>query len=130
MLLLFGLLLVALTGAFTGLLIAGNLAGGPEYQVMILGRDLVTLDSLGIFLAGLALALLFCLGLALVAWSRRARRAHRTAVRHDRRAAATGASRAPRTDEPVLDERSAAEPPAAGPREPARPGRPRDLPGH
>ncbi|MFJ4670693.1 hypothetical protein [Kitasatospora purpeofusca] len=57
--LLFGLLLVAVTGAFTGLLIAGNLSGGPEYQVVLLGHDLVTLNSLGIFLAGLALALLF-----------------------------------------------------------------------
>ncbi|MED7947695.1 hypothetical protein [Streptomyces sp. BE303] len=63
--LLFGLLLIVATGAFTGLLIADNLSGGPEYQVTILGQDLVTLDALGIFLAGLALALLFCLGLAL-----------------------------------------------------------------
>ncbi|MFF7586213.1 hypothetical protein ACFZCK_01825 [Kitasatospora purpeofusca] len=73
--LLFGLLLVALTGAFTGLLIAGNLSGGPEYQVVLLGHDLVTLNSLGIFLAGLALALLFCLGLLLARAGRSARRA-------------------------------------------------------
>ncbi|MFF2951614.1 hypothetical protein ACFVVU_09795 [Kitasatospora sp. NPDC057965] len=71
--LLFGLLLVAVTGAFTGLLIADNLSGGPEYQVTILGIDLVTLNSLAVFLAGLALALLFCLGLWLMATARRAR---------------------------------------------------------
>ncbi|WP_223243049.1 hypothetical protein, partial [Streptomyces sp. CBMA123] len=77
--LLLGLLLLAASGAFTGLLIADNLGGGPEYQVTILGNDLVKLDSLGIFLAGLALALVFCLGLAMMrpAWrpSRRAERA-------------------------------------------------------
>ncbi|MFG3227202.1 hypothetical protein ACGF07_20760 [Kitasatospora sp. NPDC048194] len=77
--LLLGLLLMAASGAFIGLLIADNLSGGPEYQVTILGNDLVKLDSLGIFLSGVALALLFCLGLALM-WPRR-RRA-RAAGRH------------------------------------------------
>ncbi|MFD5461879.1 hypothetical protein ACFWIQ_03495 [Kitasatospora sp. NPDC127059] len=78
--LLLGLLLLAASGAFTGLLIADNLGGGPEYQVTILGNDLVKLDSLGIFLAGLALALVFCLGLAMMRPSRRAsRRPVRTA---------------------------------------------------
>ncbi|WP_380282807.1 hypothetical protein [Kitasatospora purpeofusca] len=100
--LLFGLLLVAVTGAFTGLLIADNLAGGPEYQVTILGTDLVTLNSLGIFLAGLALALLFCLGLALMRAARRARLFRRT-PRHDRRTAA--GTRAPGTEERTADER-------------------------
>ncbi|WP_244215585.1 hypothetical protein [Kitasatospora purpeofusca] len=85
--LLFGLLLVAVTGAFTGLLIAGNLSGGPEYQVVLLGHDLVTLNSLGIFLAGLALALLFCLGLVLARAGRSARRARVAEV-----AGATGAT--------------------------------------
>ncbi|MER5352323.1 hypothetical protein ABT093_18585 [Kitasatospora sp. NPDC002551] len=111
--LLFGLLLVAATAAFTGLLIADNLSGGPEYQVTILGNQLVTLDSLGIFLAGLALALLFCLGLALAAAARRRARTgpvRRTAV----------AERAPRTDgrtagEPVARERTEGEPVAGGP---------------
>ncbi|MFB8202455.1 hypothetical protein [Kitasatospora purpeofusca] len=80
--LLFGLLLVALTGAFAGLLIADNLSGGPEYQVVLLGHDLVTLNSLGIFLAGLALALLFCLGLVLARAGRSARRARATGHGH------------------------------------------------
>ncbi|MFF8772578.1 hypothetical protein [Kitasatospora sp. NPDC015120] len=99
--LLIGLLLVAATAAFTGLLIADNLSGGPEYQVTILGHQLVTLSSLGVFLAGLALALLFCLGLALAAAARRRRRVHRT-DRRDRRAAAAP-RRAPGTRERVVD---------------------------
>ncbi|MFF2078537.1 hypothetical protein ACFVXG_27745 [Kitasatospora sp. NPDC058162] len=68
--LLLGLLLMAASGAFAGLLIADNLSGGPEYQVTILGNGLATLDSLGIFLAGLGLALVFCLGLALMRLTR------------------------------------------------------------
>ncbi|MFI8084414.1 hypothetical protein ACIF6L_26890 [Kitasatospora sp. NPDC086009] len=71
--LLLGLLLMAAAGAFTGLLIADNLNGGPDYQVSVLGSDLVTLNSLAIFLAGVALALLFCLGLALIVLARRTR---------------------------------------------------------
>ncbi|MER7705763.1 hypothetical protein ABTX81_23075 [Kitasatospora sp. NPDC097605] len=117
--LLFGLLLVAATAAFTGLLIADNLSGGPEYQVTILGQDLVKLSSLGIFLAGLALALLFCLGLALAGAARRARtRPLRRTTRRERRAAV--GTRAPRTaerpaeeppaDEPVAEERVTGEP--------------------
>ncbi|MFF7457024.1 hypothetical protein [Kitasatospora sp. NPDC008115] len=108
--LLFGLLLVAATAAFTGLLIADNLSGGPEYQVTILGNDLVTLNSLGVFLAGLALALLFCLGLALAGAARKARtRPARRTTRRDRRAAAVAGTRAPRTDERLADERMVTE---------------------
>ncbi|MGW3071536.1 hypothetical protein [Kitasatospora sp. NPDC001132] len=75
--LLLGLLLMAASGAFVGLLIADNLSGGPDYQVMILGHRLVVLNSLSIFLAGVALALLFCLGLALIRLSGRVRRSSR-----------------------------------------------------
>ncbi|MFD0402186.1 hypothetical protein ACFV84_36740 [Kitasatospora sp. NPDC059811] len=76
--LLLGLLLMAAAGAFAGLLIADNLSGGPDYQATVLGIRLPALDSLGIFLAGLALALLFCLGLALmVLTARRSRRTRR-----------------------------------------------------
>ncbi|MFE9773459.1 hypothetical protein ACFYOV_17595 [Streptomyces sp. NPDC005931] len=59
-----GLLLVAATAAFTGLVIADNLSGGPEYAVSLFDRDIATLNTLAVFCAGLALALLFCLGLA------------------------------------------------------------------
>ncbi|WP_223205828.1 hypothetical protein [Streptomyces xanthii] len=60
-----GLLLLAATGAFTALAIAGNLGGGPEYTVSVLDHDIATMNTLAIFCSGLALALVFCLGLAM-----------------------------------------------------------------
>lgn len=77
--LLLGLLLMSASGAFIGLLIADNIAGGPEYQATVLGNDLVTLNSLGVFLAGVALGLVFCLGLALTGLARRTRPVRPTA---------------------------------------------------
>lgn len=74
-----GLLLAAASAAFVGLLIAYNTSGGPEYTVTIFDRDLVTLDMLAIFATGLALALIFCLGLAMAAAGPRRR------ARHNRR---------------------------------------------
>ncbi|MER5213605.1 hypothetical protein ABT063_24295 [Streptomyces sp. NPDC002838] len=59
-----GLLLLAATGAFTGLVIADNLSGGPEYTVSVLGQDIATMNALAIFCSGLALALIFSLGLS------------------------------------------------------------------
>lgn len=75
--LLLGLLLMAGAGAFTGLLIADNLAGGPHYTVSVLGHDIATMNTLGAFLTGVALTLLFGLGLLLLlsAGARRRRRA-------------------------------------------------------
>lgn len=64
--LIIGVLLLAATGAFTGLVIAYNLSGGPEYTVSLFGQHIATMNSLAIFCSGLALALIFCLGLALV----------------------------------------------------------------
>jgi hypothetical protein len=61
-----GLLLLAGTAAFTGLAIADNLSGGPEYSVSVLDHHIATMNTLAIFSAGLALALIFCLGLAVV----------------------------------------------------------------
>ncbi|MFI2608422.1 hypothetical protein [Kitasatospora sp. NPDC018619] len=87
---LLGLLLMAASGAFVGLLIADNLSGGPDYQVTILGNDLVVLNSLSIFLAGVALALLFCLGLALMRLARRVPRRTRPARTPEDQAAAQG----------------------------------------
>ncbi|WP_369405749.1 hypothetical protein [Streptacidiphilus anmyonensis] len=63
--LLLGLLLIAATAAFTGLVIADNLSGGPVHHVTVLGHTIATMNSLEIFLSGLALALIFCLGLAM-----------------------------------------------------------------
>jgi hypothetical protein len=64
--LLLGLLLIAATAAFTGLVIADNLSGGPVYHVTVLGNTIATMNTLEIFLSGLALALIFCLGLAMM----------------------------------------------------------------
>jgi hypothetical protein len=75
--LIIGLLLLAATGAFIGLVIAYNLSGGPEYTVAIFGESVVTLNALAVFCSGLALALLFCLGLALARGGTVHRRHHR-----------------------------------------------------
>jgi hypothetical protein len=77
--LLVGLLLVVLSGAFAGLLIAYNTSGGPEYTVTLFDRDIATLDTLQVFVSGLALALVFCLGLWMMGTSARLRRARRQA---------------------------------------------------
>jgi hypothetical protein len=46
--------------------IAYNTAGGPKYTPQIVGHTLPTLNTLGVFCAGAALALIFCLGLWLI----------------------------------------------------------------
>ncbi|MEU6669090.1 hypothetical protein [Streptomyces sp. NPDC046727] len=61
-----GLLLLAGAGAFTALAIAGNLSGGPEYTVSVLDHDVATMNGLALFSSGLALALIFCAGLAIM----------------------------------------------------------------
>lgn len=63
--LILGLLLLAATGAFTGLLISENWAGGPDYTVTMFGNTLGTLNSLEIFISGIVLTLVFCIGLAM-----------------------------------------------------------------
>ncbi|MFH9173972.1 hypothetical protein [Streptomyces albogriseolus] len=75
--LILGLLLLAAAGAFTGLVIADNLPGGPEYTVSVLGQDIATMNTLAIFCSGLALALIFCAGLSAVASSAAHRRRER-----------------------------------------------------
>ena len=73
---LLGLLLLAATAAFTGLAIAGNLSGGPDYDVSVLDHHIATMNGLALFCSGLALALLFSLGVAMVT-SRATRHRHR-----------------------------------------------------
>ncbi len=81
--LLIGLLLLAATAAFTGLAIAGNLSGGPRYPVSVLGNHVATMNTLEAFSAGLALALLFCLGASLLAGAAtHHRHAHRSPRRY------------------------------------------------
>ncbi|MFI9251029.1 hypothetical protein [Streptomyces sp. NPDC053069] len=72
-----GLLLLAGTGAFTALAIVGNMSGGPEYTVSVLDHDIATMNGLALFSSGLALALIFCLGLAMLATSATHRSRHR-----------------------------------------------------
>ncbi|MEC3996986.1 hypothetical protein VSR01_27145 [Actinacidiphila sp. DG2A-62] len=61
--LILGLLLLACTAAFVGLAIADNLGGGADHNVTVLGHHIATMNGLAIFCAGLALALIFGLGL-------------------------------------------------------------------
>ncbi|MET9875302.1 hypothetical protein ABZZ36_11850 [Actinacidiphila glaucinigra] len=88
--LLLGFVLMGATAAFTGLLIAENLGGGPDYTVTMFGSDIATVNTLGAFLAGLALALVFCLAsvIALAGAGReRSRRAELRRLRRRARAA-------------------------------------------
>jgi len=85
---LLGLLLLCATGAFTGLLIAYNSGGGPDYTVTMFGNTLGTLNSLEIFVAGIVLALLCCLSLAMIVGGGVVSRRRRAARRVERREAA------------------------------------------
>ncbi|MFI5534009.1 hypothetical protein ACIA8O_36270 [Kitasatospora sp. NPDC051853] len=102
---LFGLLLLGAVAAFTGLLIADNLDGGPEYTVTVLGNELATMNSLSIFLAGMALALLFGFALLLLRGGgmRSRRRARERAALTAAAAHADAVPPTPRTGEPVAD---------------------------
>src|SRR6266511_6181628 len=107
--LLVGLVLVALSGAFAGLLIAYNTSGGPEYTVTLFDRTIATVDTLQVFVAGLALGLVFCLGLwmtgasaRMIGTSARLRRARheaeQTAAERDRLANDLAQQQAMRTE--------------------------------
>ncbi|MFG3154654.1 hypothetical protein ACGF7W_21705 [Streptomyces sp. NPDC048219] len=63
---LLGLLLMAGAAAFTGLLIAYNLSGSPDYTVTLLGSQPFTINTLGAFLGGIALTLIFGLGMSML----------------------------------------------------------------
>jgi ABC-type spermidine/putrescine transport system permease subunit I len=80
--LILGLLLLAGSAAFTALVIADNLSGGPEYTVSVLGEDIATMNTLAVFCSGLALALIFCLGLALMSAAKTHRRRRKERERH------------------------------------------------
>ncbi len=94
--LLLGLVLMAAVAAFTGLLIAENFGGGPDYTVTLFGSDVATVDTLGAFLAGLALALVFCLAAVIALAGAGRARSRRTELRRLRRQART-AEHAPDT---------------------------------
>jgi hypothetical protein len=89
--LILGLLLVLASVAAAVLLMAYNATGGPEQMIVLFGRDLVSVNPLQAFVAGIVVALVFCLGLWLVVSSGRRARAARAdyrAVRREARAAA------------------------------------------
>jgi hypothetical protein len=85
MLLLVGLLLLGATAAFTGLLISENLSGGPDYMVTMFGNGLGTVNTMGAFLSGIALALVFCLALAIMSAGAARQHRHRAYSRAGRR---------------------------------------------
>jgi hypothetical protein len=89
--LILGLLLLAGAGVFTGLVIADNTSGGPEYDVSVLGHSIATMNSLEIFCAGLALALIFCLGIVMAMVGGASRRHRSRKLAAARRAAADNA---------------------------------------
>ncbi|MFI6355290.1 hypothetical protein ACIBJF_22110 [Streptomyces sp. NPDC050743] len=72
-----GLLLLAGSGAFTALAVVGNLSGGPAYTVSVLDHHIATMNGLALFGSGLALALVFCLGLAMTTAGGTRRHRHR-----------------------------------------------------
>ena len=75
--LMLALLLVLATGAFAAVAVVENFSGGPDYAVEIFGTQIATLTAPGLFLSGVALTLIFCLGLAvLAAGLKRRRRIH------------------------------------------------------
>ncbi|WP_405010207.1 hypothetical protein [Kitasatospora sp. NBC_01539] len=90
-----GLLLLLATGAFTGLLIVENARTAPDLTLTLVGHD-TTVSTLEVFLAGIALALVFAVGCALALAGRR-RSARRSAelrsARKALRAARPGGAR-------------------------------------
>ena len=132
MLLLLGLLLLCGTAAFTGLLIADNLSGGPDYSVTILGNTIATMNSLEIFLSGLALALIFCFALALMGIGGRLSSRRRALLRSSHGAhAATPHATTARADTDVAVDEETGTPAGTAAGTPARSHRPhRHLFGH
>ncbi|WP_243640134.1 hypothetical protein [Streptacidiphilus pinicola] len=110
--LLFGLLLLGATAAFTGLLIADNLSGGPDYSVVVLGNTIATMNGLEIFLSGVALALIFCLGLAMTRVGGQLARRRRTTLGEARRTGETPIQQSEPWTAPAVDERTGASTPA------------------
>jgi hypothetical protein len=115
--LLLGLLLLACTAAFTGLAIADNFSGGPDYTVTILGQHIATMNGLALFCAGLGLALVFGLGCFMAMTGGLLRRRKHRQFRTARRDAAAVARERDQLAA-RLDDRTQADP-YAGP-EPAR----------
>ncbi len=115
--LLLGLLLIGATAAFTGLVISDNISGGPDYTVSVLGNNIATMNTLAVFLAGVGLALLFCLGLAMMTGGGRRARQRKSDLRMARREARDAAA-----ERDMLASRVSDDPTLAG--DPSATGRP------
>ncbi|MFI1759955.1 hypothetical protein [Streptomyces sp. NPDC020571] len=117
-----GLLLMAGAAAFAGLLIAYNLSGGPDYTVTLLGSEPFTVSTLGAFLGGIALTLIFGLGMWMLmagtVLARHRGKKRRTQRETARRATAERDAMAGRLEGPGGSTDTADEP-AAGHRRPA-----------
>jgi hypothetical protein len=87
-----GLLLVLLSGGAVALLTAYNRSGGPDYSVTTFGNEIAVVNGMQIFYVGIALALVFCLGLWLMAMAARRSRAMRAEIRAARHDAQTAAA--------------------------------------
>ncbi len=99
--LLLPLLLVLATAAFTALVVVENFSGGPEYAVEVFGNQIATLGAPGLFLSGVALALIFCLGLAALAGGLARRRHHRHRAHASGPTAATREEQGGRRSQPA-----------------------------
>ncbi|MFE5486130.1 hypothetical protein [Streptomyces sp. NPDC056527] len=114
--LLIGILLLAAAGAFTGLVVAENRSGGPDYTVTMFDTTVATVNTLGAFLAGIGMTLVFCIALALIlGGSARRRRRSAAAPRH---AASHGPAATPhetRTEALADDDRTGIRERATGP---------------
>lgn len=88
--LILGLLLLVVSGAAGVLLIAYN-TGGAEQTVTMFGRDWTSASMMEVFVAGMVVAAVFLLGLAMIASASKRARANRARyreVRHEAKAAA------------------------------------------
>ncbi|MGK4584596.1 hypothetical protein [Kitasatospora sp. HPMI-4] len=101
-----GLLLLVVSAAFAALMISQNLEAGSNYSIMLFGNHIATMNALEIFLAGIALTLLFALGWLMASSGIRRHRRRAVARRADKRAdklAAREARRGP-TGDPEVDD--------------------------
>jgi hypothetical protein len=114
--LILGLLLVLLSAAAVALLVAYNSSGGPEQMIVLFGRDWVNVTPLQAFIAGIVVALVFCLGLWMVVSTERRRRATASEYRAVRREARTARAERDRLAKQLEQERTAEPAPAANER--------------
>jgi ABC-type nickel/cobalt efflux system permease component RcnA len=106
--LILGLLLVVVSAAGTALVIAYNHSGGPEQTIVMFGRDWLSVTPMQAFVAGLVVALVFCLGVWMIVSTGRQRRAFRSEYREARREARTATRERDRLAKELADRDDAA----------------------